>query len=123
MMELTHKNLVVYAAKHYHTPKCIDSDEFFEDLKRFKYVKRLLNRYAETGELSERLILNHLIVIFNVFGFQPALNILELKIHADSWPVLKPFLLFLKAIDYDQYPLVTMDEYVVSKLREIRKSD
>lgn len=122
-MELTNNNIVVYAAKHYYTPKCIDGDEFFEDLKRFKYVKRLLNRYRDTGELSERLLLNHLVVIFNVFGYEPALRILELKIEDEHWGTLKPFLLFLKAINYDNYPLVTMDEHAISKLREIRESD
>ena len=79
-MKLTKENLVVYAAKHYYNPKCIDSEEFFEDLKKFKYVKRLLNRYRQSGELSERLIINHLIVIFNVFGYEAGLNILELMI-------------------------------------------
>ena len=56
-MQLTKDNLLVYAAQNYYNPKCIDSDEFLEDLKRFKYIKRLLNRYRDTGQLSERLIL------------------------------------------------------------------
>jgi len=119
-MELTKKNLVVFAAKHYHTPKCIDSDQFFEDLKRFKYVKRLLNRYRDSGELSERLLLNHLIVIFNVFGILAGLKILELKVEPEHWPTLKPFLIFLKAIDYDGYPDIEMDSHTVEKLREIK---
>ena len=106
-MKLTKENLVVYAAKHYYNPKCIDSEEFFEDLKKFKYVKRLLNRYRQSGELSERLIINHLIVIFNVFGYEAGLNILELKIELEYWEILKPFLIFLKAIkntEYTSYP-------------------
>lgn len=119
-MELTKKNLVVFAAKYYHTPKCIDSEQFFEDLKRFKYVKRLLNRYRDTGDLPDRLILNHLIVIFNVFGIYAGLQILELKMEPEHWPVLKPFLLFLKAIDYNEYPEIEMDNLAVEKLREIK---
>jgi hypothetical protein len=118
-MILTKKNLLLYAAQNYYTPKNIDGEEFFEDLKRFKYVKRLLNRYKQSGELSERLVLNHLIVIFNVFGFEAGLNILELKIPAEDWSVLKPFLIFLKAIRNDQYTTVEMDKYVIEKLREI----
>jgi len=120
-LELTNKNLIVYAAKNYYTPNCIDSEQFFEDLKRFKYVKRLLNRYRDNGELSERLILNHLIVIFNVFGIVAGLKILELKIDLEHWSALKPFLIFLKAIDYDGYPEIELDELAVNKLREIKR--
>tara|TARA_E500000178_G_scaffold344687_1_gene393353 strand:+ start:205 stop:561 length:357 start_codon:yes stop_codon:yes gene_type:complete len=118
-MKLTKENLVVYAAKHYYNPKCIDSEEFFEDLKKFKYVKRLLNRYRQSGELSERLIINHLIVIFNVFGYEAGLNILELKIELEYWEILKPFLIFLKAIKNTEYTNIDMDKYVVERLREI----
>lgn len=118
-MRLTKENLVVYAAKHYYNPKCIDSEEFFEDLKKFKYVKRLLNRYRQSGELSERLIINHLIVIFNVFGYDAGLNILELKIELEYWEILKPFLIFLKAIKNTEYTNIEMDKFVVERLREI----
>ena len=119
-MQLTSKNLILFAAKHYYNPKCIDSEEFFEDLKRFKYLLRLMNRYRDTGVLSERLILNHLIVIFNVFGYEAGLDILELKIDIDQWKVLKPFLIFLNAIRNDQYTNIEMDEYVVEQLRKIK---
>jgi len=118
-MRLTKENLIVYAAKHYYNPKCIDSEEFFEDLKRFKYIKRLLNRYKTTGELSERLIINHLIVIFNVFGHEAGLDILELKIELDHWETLKPFLIFLKAIKNDMYTNIEMDKLVIERLRNI----
>ena len=118
-MRLTKDNLIVYAAKHYYNPKCIDSEEFFEDLKRFKYVKRLLNRYKDTGVLSERLILNHLIVIFNVFGNDAGLDILELKIELEYWGILKPFLIFLKTIKNTEYTNIEMDKFVVERFREI----
>ena len=117
--ELTEKNLLLYAAKHYSNPTFSDIEDFHEDLKRFKYIKRLLNRYLETDDLSERLILNHLIVIFNMFGIEAALNILELKLEDKHWPVVKPFLIFLKYIKNDQYTGITMDPNVVEKLREI----
>ena len=112
-------NLLVYAAQNYYNPKCIDSDEFLEDLKRFKYIKRLLNRYRDTGQLSERLILNHLVVIFNVFDIEAGLNILELKLELEYWPVIKPFLIFLKTIKNDEYTNIDMDKNVIEKLREI----
>ena len=117
--ELTEKNLLLYAAKHYSNPTFSDIEDFHEDLKRFKYIKRLLNRYLETDDLSERLILNHLIVIFNMFGIEAALNILELKLEDKPWPVVKPFLIFLKYIKNDEYTGITMDPTVVEKLRKI----
>ena len=117
--ELTEKNLLLYAAKHYSNPTFSDIEDFHEDLKRFKYIKRLLNRYLETDDLSERLILNHLIVIFNMFGIEAALNILDLKLEEKHWPVIKPFLIFLKYIKNDQYTGITMDPSVVEALRKI----
>ena len=118
--ELTEKNVLLYAAKHYYNPQFSDIDEFYEDLKRFKYIKRLINKYFESEELSERLILNHLIVLFNVFGPQATLDILGLKFDKKKyWEVLKPFLLFLKYIKQDQYTGISMDKKVVNKLREI----
>ena len=117
--ELTEDNLFIYAAKHYYNPKYIDAEEFQEDLKRFKYIKRLLNRYEETGKLSERLILNHLIVVFNVFGIGAGLKILELKLEKNHWPLIKPFLIFLRYIRNDQYTNIPMDQTVVDALRKI----
>ena len=117
--ELTEKNLLLYAAKHYSNPTFSDIEDFHEDLKRFKYIKRFLNRYLETDDLSERLILNHLIVIFNMFGIEAALNILDLKLEEKHWPVVKPFLIFLKYIKNDQYTGITMDPTVVEALRKI----
>tara|TARA_Y100001938_G_scaffold58031_1_gene81125 strand:- start:530 stop:895 length:366 start_codon:yes stop_codon:yes gene_type:complete len=117
--ELNEKNLFLYAAKHYKNPKFADIDEFYEDLKRFKYIKRLLNRYIETDELAERLLLNHFIVIFNMFGIEAALDILELKLEDKHWPIVKPFLIFLNYIRNDQYTGITMDPNVVDILRKI----
>ena len=119
MIKLTEENLFLYAAKHYHNPKFIDAEEFQEDLKRFKYIKRLLNRYFETGKLSERLILNHLIVVFNVFGIEAGLNILELKLNDKHWPVIKPFLLFLKTVDEAALADIETDSAVEEVLRTI----
>lgn len=117
--ELTEENLFLYAAKHYNNPTFSDIEEFHEDLKRFKYIKRLVNRYLETGELSERLILNHLIVVQNSFGIEASLNILSLKLESKHWTVIKPFLIFLRYITNDQFIEVQMDKYVVDKLRKI----
>lgn len=117
--ELNDKNFLIFAAKHYYNPKCIDVEEFHEDLNRFKYIKRLINRYLDSGKLSDRLILNHLIVVFNSFGCEATLKILEYKMSVEHWPVLKPYLLFLKAIEPTQYVGIDMDQTIVEELRKI----
>lgn len=118
-MDLNEKNILLYAAKHYYNPRFSDIEEFHEDLKRFKYVKRLVNRYLDGGQLSERLILNHLIIIFNVFGIEASLKMLEVKLEEDQWEVIKPFLVFLKYITNDQYTSIKMDKNAVEVLRKI----
>lgn len=117
--ELTEENVLLYAAKAYYKPQFSDIEEFYEDLKRFKYIKRLVNRYLEHEELAERLILNHLIVIFNSFGIEPALNILKLKLDDRHWPVVKPFLIYLKYVEDDTITGFPMDVEVVDRLRKI----
>lgn len=87
-------NFVLYAAKHYNNPECFDTEEFLTDLKRFKYIKRLFNKYQETGDLKERLILNHIIIIYNVFGVVPATRMLFFRMNG-YYEYLKPFLEFL----------------------------
>lgn len=116
---LNESNILLYAARNYYKPNVIDAEEFYDDLKRFMYLKRLLNRYSNNGELSERLILNHLIVIFNVFDIEPSLKMLEYHMDVKYWSVLKPFLIFLRHIRNDQYTEIEMDKKVVEKLREI----
>jgi len=92
--KLDESNFLVYAAKYYDNPQCFDTQEFMEDLNRFRYVKRLLKRYKETGDLKERLILNHIIIIYNVFGPVPATRMLFFKMN-NMYSELTPFLEFL----------------------------
>ena len=92
--DLTDENFMLYAMKCYDSPNCIMS-EFEEDLKRIKYVKRLIKRYKTTGELKERLILNHIIILSNVFGTRNAVRMLFYKIDEQDYEMLKTFLLFL----------------------------
>lgn len=93
--KLDETNFLLYAAKHYDNPSCFDTIEFYEDLNRFKYLKRLFSRYQETGELKERLILNHIIVIYNLFGVDASTRMLFFKLK-DHWSYLKPFLVMLE---------------------------
>lgn len=116
---LNDSNVQLYAAKHYYNPTFSDIEEFNEDLKRFKYIKRLINRYLDQENMAERLLLNHIIVVFNVFGIEPALNILKVKLDERHWPVVKPFLVFLNYIRNDQLTGIKMDQHVVEVLRKI----
>ena len=94
MKQLDNSNFMLYAAANYDNPQCYDTDEFHDDLKRFKYLKRLFNKYRETGELKERLIFNHLIVIYNVFGPVPGTRMLFFKLEG-YYDLLKPFLVYM----------------------------
>ena len=118
-MQLTEDNIPLYAAKHYYNPLGSDHEEFIEDLKRLKYIKRLVNRYIETDYLADRLILNHLIVIHNVFGVTPGVNMLKIKLTDSQMSVIKPFLVFLRYIKNDEITNTPMDPQVVERLRNI----
>ena len=91
--------------------------EFEGDLKRTKYLKRLFRRYKITKSLKERLILNHLVIMFNVFGMEAGLNILELKLHEKHWELINPFLVFLNAVP--SHKDIEMNQTVVDALRKI----
>ena len=91
---LTDDTFMIFAMKCYDSQNCIMS-EFEEDLKRIKYIKRLIKRYKTTGELKERLILNHIIILSNVFGTRNAVKMLFFKLDEQDYQILKTFLLFL----------------------------
>lgn len=117
--ELTHRNFKMYAMQHYNNPECTDIDEFKEDVSRFKYIKRLLSRYEAHGDLQERLILNHLIVIYNVFGIQAANRMLWFKVEENHWTYIKPFLVFLNYLPIDEKVEVPLDPEIVERLRNL----
>ena len=94
---LTNDNILLYAAKAYDKPNCIMS-EFTEDMKRFNYLKRLFKRYRKVGELREQLVLNHLVVIYNVFGPEVATRLLFFKMAKEDYSALKTYLLFLSCM-------------------------
>ena len=112
-------NVVMYAIHHYNNPQCEGEKEFEDDLKRFKYIKRLLRKYHETGILKERLLLNHMIVLHNVFGADACATLLLYKIQEDYWPVLKSFLLFLNILRDDELNHINKDENVEKILKEL----
>ena len=92
--ELNEKNHLMFAIKYYDNPHSVTVDDFMEDMKKFKYLKRLLKRYIKTGVLRTNLILNHLIVLFNVFG-EGTLPLLMYKLEGEYWSVLKTFVIYL----------------------------
>lgn len=94
---LNESNILLYAAKCYDKPSCVDS-EFDEDYKKIRYIKRLLQRYRFTGDIKERLLLNHLVVAQNVFGIEGCTRMLFLRLDEKDYCSLKPFLLFTSAM-------------------------
>ena len=122
--ELTSNNYIMFAMKSYDNPQCLDIDEFYSDVNRIKYLKRLFRRYATTGELKERLILNHIIVLYNVFGIVPATRLLFFRINEEYHQYLKTFMVFLNYLPEDEIPEVdlveiALDDEIVEVLREV----
>lgn len=126
---LDESNFLLYAAKHYDNPQCFDTIEFYEDLKRFKYIKRLFNRYIDEGDLKERLILNHIVILFNLFGTTAATRMLFLKCKGQE-SMLVPFLITLNSLPEKienigvenktiYTSLIPLDLQVVQALRKI----
>lgn len=95
MKPINESNFILYAAANYVNMQYYDTDEFYDDLKRFKYLKRLFSRYREKNDLKERLILNHLITLYNVFEPTAATRMLFYRVEERHWYILKTFLLFL----------------------------
>ena len=117
--ELNEENFTLFAIRHYTNPQCTSTEEFYEDIRRFRYLKRLLKRYYKNGELRERLILNHLIVLNNLFGVENAIRMLQFKIEVRYWPTLKTCLLFLGYIDEEFDVEIPVDMEIAKILREI----
>jgi hypothetical protein len=121
---LTEDNFLQYAMHHYDNSQCYSLEEFNDDLKRFLYLKKLFNRYKNECDLKENLILNHLVVIYNIFGDE-ATNMLFFKIDREYWDTLVTFLVFLNRMpeELPQYKLklshVKLDEYIIQILRKI----
>lgn len=117
--KITPQNVVMYAIKNYDNPQCEGEKEFEDDLKRFKYIKRLLRRYYDTGVLKERLLLNHLIVLNNVFSMEAATTLLLYKIQPTYWPALKSFLIYLNSISDNELENIEHDNSVLETLGKI----
>ena len=128
MFDLHDGNFLIYAAKSYDRPHILQS-EFEDDLKRIKYIKRLLRKYRQTGEFKERLVLNHVIILANVFGVEATVNMLFFKVDQEDYPLLKTILIFLNYLPthlnatFDKYYIrqeeIPVDLEIAGRLRTI----
>ena len=127
--DLNEGNFLMFSMKEYNNIQCVDIEEYYDDLKKIKYIKRLFNIYLNDGQLKERLILNHLIVFYNVFPIQAGTRILFYKIEEQFWPMLKTFLIFLERMPNKIESIrgkiilstdIKLDEGIVTRLRTIK---
>ena len=127
--DLNDDNFLMYAMREYNNMQCTDIEEFYDDLKKIKYIKRLFNFYKNNGQLKERLILNHLIIFYNVFNIQAGTRILFYKIEKDFWSILKTFLIYLDRmpdkIDSIRGEIIRtsdikLDDGIITRLRSIK---
>ena len=119
--ELNESNYLLFAIKFYDNPQSVTREDFESDLKRIRYVKRLLKRYQNNGELKVHLILNHLIILFNVFN-EATVPLLFYNLDEELWPAIKSFLIFLNRVS--EYPKTKVneigaDEYCLQQLKEL----
>ena len=122
--ELTNENYLMYALLHYDNPHCVDIKEYFEDVRKLMYIKRLFNRYKEDDVMKERLILNHLISFYNVFDNEAATRLLFFRVGEEYHSLLKTFLVFLnrmpEKINDNLYSSdIQLDEKITEILRKV----
>ena len=123
--ELTNENYLMFALLHYDNPHCIDIKEYFEDVRKLKYIKRLFNRYKEDGVMKERLILNHLISFYNVFDNKAASRLLFFRVGVEYHSLLKTFLIYLNRMPEQVNETlfssdIQLDEKIIEILRDLK---
>ena len=117
--EITKDNWLLFAQQNYDNPTLEKEEEFYDDIKRFKYLKRLFRKYEITGDIKIRLILNHLIVLQNVFGPEPVKVLLFYKVNQEYWSLLKTFLVFLSYMTENEVEQITVDKKLMERLKGI----
>ena len=117
---LTPENINMFAIKHYDNPLCVDEKEFLDDMKRFKYLKRLFRKYETSKDLKMRLVINHIIILANVFGVDAATTLLFFKIEKNHWPLLKTFLVFLGYMPENDLIDIPIIHTIMGKLGQIQ---
>ena len=117
--EITKDNWLLFAQHNYDNPTVEKEIEFYDDIKRFKYLKRLFRKYEITGEIKIRLVLNHVIVLQNVFGAEAAITLLLFKIDKKYWKILKPVLDYLSYLYPHELNDVVYDSNIFNELRKL----
>jgi len=118
--ELNEDNFLLFAIKNYENPQAVTREDFEKDLNHFKYIKRLLKRYRNTGELKTHLLLNHFIILYNIFG-EATTPMLFFKIEKELWSSMKSFIIFLNRLP--EYPKSTIHDIQIDLncLSELKK--
>ena len=119
--ELNESNYIMFAIKHYENPQAVTQEDFYDDMKRFKWIKRLLNKYKNTGEMNVHLLVNHFIILYNTFG-DATTPLLFYKIDEELWGVLKTFIIYLQRLPEDPKAHVheiDIDKNCMQILREL----
>jgi hypothetical protein len=117
--ELNNANFELYAANNYTNPACLDPQDFYDDVAKFKYIVRLLRRYRDTGVIQERLVLNHIITIYNVFNIPAANKMIFHKVDIELWPALKTFLIYLHYLPESMHANINIDLTIATKLKDL----
>ena len=116
---LTSETIDIFAKRHYDNPADVNSQEFDDDMKRFKYLKRLFRKYESSKEFKARLIVNHIIILANVFGIDAATTLLFFKIDKQHWGMLKTILIFLNYMPDGELIDVEVNQDIMTELRKI----
>ena len=119
--ELTEDNYVLFAIKYYDNPSAVTKEDFLDDLRRFKYIKRLINKYLKNGEVKLHLILNHIIIVYNVFN-EAATPLLFFKMDKEYWSIIKSIMIFLErypSVESDTLKQIPINEQIIKELKSL----
>ena len=119
--ELTEDNYVLFAIKYYDNPSAVTKEDFLDDLRRFKYIKRLINKYLKNGEVKLHLLLNHIIIVYNVFN-EAATPLLFYKMDKEYWSIIKSIMIFLERypqVETDSLKRIPINEQIIKELKSL----
>ena len=119
--ELNEDNYVLFAIKYYDNPSAVTKEDFLDDLRRFKYIKRLINKYLKNGEVKLHLLLNHIIIVYNVFN-EAATPLLFFKMDKEYWSIIKSIMIFLErypSVETDTLKKIPINEQIIKELKSL----
>ena len=119
--ELTEDNYVLFAIKYYDNPSAVTKEDFLDDLRRFKYIKRLINKYLKNGEVKLHLLLNHIIIVYNVFN-EAATPLLFFKMDKEYWSIIKSIMIFLErypSVESETLKQIPINEQIIKELTSL----